>query len=110
MDLLDDIFDLLSEERRRYALYYLEQQDEPVSVEAVAERVAEWETDGAPVPEDKFENVEVNLLHKDLPKASQVGYVRYDPDAGTVEVTEAPLEFEAIVSVAEVIERPSRQE
>lgn len=108
MEVLDQIFDLLSKERRRYALYYLEQQDGPVSVEAVAEQIAEWETDGVSIPEGKFENVEVKLCHQDLPKASEAGYIRYDPEERVVEVTDAPLEFNAIVSVAEVLERPSR--
>lgn len=108
MELLDQIFDLLSEERRRYALYYLEQQDGPVSVDKVAEQVAEWKTNGTSVPGGKFENIEVNLHHVDLPKASEAEYIRYDPEEGLVEVTETPPEFKAIVSVAEVIERPNR--
>lgn len=110
MKSLDRIFDLLGEERRRYALYYLEQQDGPVPVDEVAEKVAEWQADGAAssVPPEKFANVEVELHHKDLPKASEAEYVRYDPDSGVVEVTDTPVEFDAIVSVAEVIERPSR--
>ncbi|WP_425493568.1 DUF7344 domain-containing protein [Natronosalvus vescus] len=45
---LDRIFDLLSNERRRYALYYLDQKDGPVPVDEVAEQGTEWETEGAP--------------------------------------------------------------
>ena len=79
---LDRVFDLLSNERRRYALYYLEQHDGPVPIDEVAEQVAEWETDGAPssIPEEKFDRVEVSLYHNVLPKAAEAKYVEYDPE------------------------------
>nr|WP_255767200.1 hypothetical protein [Haladaptatus halobius] len=38
---LDRVFDLLGKQRRRYALYYLEQQEGPVTVYEVTEQVAE---------------------------------------------------------------------
>ncbi|WP_227355771.1 DUF7344 domain-containing protein [Haladaptatus salinisoli] len=105
---LDRVFDLLGKRRRRYALYYLEQQEGPVTVDEVTEQVAEWETDQASVsiPEEKFDRIEVELLHTDLPKVSEAEYIRYDSEAGTVELTEAPPKFDAILSVAKIIERP----
>lgn len=110
MDTLDQIFNLLSKERRRYALYFLDQQDGPVSVEEVIKQVAEWETNGASVsiPEEKFEQVELDLLHTDLPKASEVNYIRFDSEKGIIELTGAPPAFEAIISIAEIVERPDR--
>lgn len=110
MDILDQIFDLLSEERRRYALYYLEQQDTAVSVNDLAEQVAEWETNGASntIPDAKYKQIKVNLRHRDLPKASELQYIRYDQEAGFIELTEAPTEFEAVLHVAKVIDRPDR--
>lgn len=110
MESLDQIFDLLTKERRRYALYYLEQQDDPVPVDEVAEQVAEWETNGATtsIPEEKFRNIELSLQHTDLPKASETEYIRYNREEGIVEVTGTPPEFDVIISVAEIIERPYR--
>lgn len=110
MDVLNQIFDLLSEERRRYALYYLEQQDGPVSVDDVAEQVAKWETGSATVsiPEEKLREIEVELYHNDLPKASEAQCITYDSEEGIVELTGAPPEFNAIITVAKVIERPNR--
>ena len=107
---LDRVFDLLSKERRRYALYYLEQQDGPVSIDTVAEQVAEWETNGATVsvPEDKFQEIEVDLHHNDLPKAAEVEYIEYDPEGEMVEVSGTPPEVNALISVAKTIERPER--
>lgn len=110
MEILDQIFDLLSEERRRYALYYLEQTNEPVSVEVLAEQVAEWETDGPPesIPDEKYEQIEVELYHLELPKASEEPYVKYDPETKMIELTGAPPEVDAVIQIAKVIERPDR--
>lgn len=110
MDSLNRIFDLLRKERRRYALYYLERQDGPVSIAELAERVVEWETDpgAVSIPEERFERVEIELQHNHLPKACEAEYVEYDPEREEVEVTGTPPEFNAIISVAEIIERPPR--
>ncbi|SIR88828.1 DUF7344 domain-containing protein [Natronorubrum thiooxidans] len=107
---LDRVFELLSKERRRYALYYLEQRGGPVPIEEVAEQVTEWETEGVPesIPEELFERVECSLRHTDLPKASEAEYVEYDPERGVVDVTGTPPEVDAILTVAKVIERPDR--
>jgi hypothetical protein len=106
---LNRIFELLSEERRRYALYYLEQQEEPIAVETLAEQIAEWESDplSFDFPEEKRPSVEIELQHKHLPKASKAEFVEYDSENETVEVTGTPAEFSAIISVSETIERPS---
>lgn len=107
---LDRIFGLMSKERRRYALYYLDQQDGPVPVDEVAEQIAEWESNpgSVSIPEETFDEIEVELHHVDLPKASEAAYIQYDAEKGIVELTGAPPEFTAIISVAEVIERPDR--
>ncbi|MFB9807370.1 hypothetical protein ACFFQF_20020 [Haladaptatus pallidirubidus] len=89
---LDRVFGLLSEERRRYTLYYLEQQTRPVSIDEVAEQVAEWESNPGTVsiPEEKFDRIEVDLRHNHLPKASGAEYIRYDPEVEEIEVTGTP--------------------
>lgn len=110
MEILDQVFDILSEERRRYVLYYLEQENEPVSVDELATQVAEWETDGPPesIPDGKFEQIEVELCHLDVPEAAEEPYVRYNPETKMVELSGAPPEVDAIIHVAKVIERPGR--
>ncbi|NHN40552.1 hypothetical protein G9C85_02725 [Halorubellus sp. JP-L1] len=110
MTSLDQLFDLLSKERCRYALYYLEEQEGPVSVGDLAAQVGEWEADPGQVPitEEKFRDVKVELHHDSLPRVSEAEYVRYDADEGVVEITDEPPDFRAITSVAKVIERPDR--
>lgn len=110
MEILDRVFDVLSEERRRYALYYLEQQDGPVSVEELVEQIAAWETDGTGVsiPDENFREIKIELYHTDLPKTATLDYVEYNRESGEVELTEAPPQIDAIVSVVRVMERPDR--
>lgn len=110
MGTIDQILDLLSKERRRYALYYLTQQDGPISVTEVAEQVTEWETTGPPatISDERFEQVKIELLHTDLPKVSEANYINYDSERGIVELSGTPPGFDAIISLAKVIERPDR--
>lgn len=109
MVLLDRVFDLLTEERRRYALYYL-QEDSPVSVDELAIQVVEWETNSAKVslPVSEREEIKLELFYNDLPKASEAEYIRYNSEEGIVELNEEPHEIDAILAVAKVIERPGR--
>lgn len=112
MTSVDHVMALLSKERRRYALYYIEQQNGPVPINDVVKQVAEWETDpeSSPIAADKFDQIEVELLHNDLPKATEVEYINYDPDSRVVELTEAPPKFKAILSIAKIMERPERKQ
>lgn len=108
MNKLDQIFNLLSKEQRRYVLYYLDQQEEPVSVDEIADQVSEWETDGVTISEEKFKQIELQLLHQDLPRVDEAKYIKYNSEEGIIELTGAPPEFEALISIAEIIERPNR--
>lgn len=110
MDALDQIFDLLSEKRRRYALYHLEREDDPVPLDELVEQVAEWETEGATmsIPEEKYQDIAIELHHSELPEAAEAEYVYYDRSKKMVELTSEPPEFDVVLSVAKVIERPDR--
>ncbi|WP_323173583.1 hypothetical protein [Natrialba sp. PRR66] len=104
---LDTIFDLLSDERRRYALYYLYERDGPVPIEELVETIADWEDDP---PEDdsweKFDEIVVDLQHTHLPKTAEVEFIQYRRDKGVVQVQGAPPKFDAFVTVARLLEQP----
>lgn len=108
MEALSEIFSLLSKERRRYALYYLDRANEPVHIEELSKAVSEWESDSSegPAPEEEYEETILTLRHSHLPKAARVEYVQYDPESNYVEVSGSPPEFRAVLHVAEAIERP----
>lgn len=77
----EDVVDVLSNRRRRYALAQLQSVETPVGVSELANRVARWEArkpdlDG--VPGDVGE-IEVALVHTHLPKLAEAGLAEYDP-------------------------------
>lgn len=112
MEELDEIFRLLGKERRRFALYYLEDQSNPVPVSELARQLEEWETGSAPteLPDEKYQDVVLTLQHRHLPKAAEVEYVEYHPDENTIELTGTPAEVSVILSVAEAIEQPDEDD
>ena len=55
-----------------------------------------------------LDQIELALYHMDLPKAAEAEYVRDDPHNGVIELTSPPPEFDAIIAIAKVIERPAR--
>ena len=108
MDSLNNLFDVLRKERRRYVLYYLDAEDRPVPIDELVEQIANWTTDADPhsIPDEKYDRTEIELTHADLPKLSEEPYVHYNRDTGHIELTQPPPAFKAIISIAEVIERP----
>ncbi|WP_254547446.1 DUF7344 domain-containing protein [Halomarina pelagica] len=105
---LDDAFNILSNSRRRYILYYLYMQDEPATIEELASQIAAWEND---IPVDELDDtarrrVYVSLYQTHLPKLDDFGIAVYDRDEGTVELTE---KAEEIVRYLPVEERETPQ-
>lgn len=84
----DTIFDILSNPRRRYALYYLRQESGPIKLTKLAEHVAAWEneTDVDSLENQERKRVYVSLYQTHIPKLADAGLVHYDEDAGTVEL------------------------
>lgn len=88
----EQIFDVLSNRRRRYVLHYLKQLDDgqSASLSDVATHVAAWEreesVDG--VSYDDRKSVQTSLYQLHLPKLSECGLIDYDRRAGVIERTE----------------------
>lgn len=91
------IFDLLSNRRRRYALYYLTQKVGAVELSDLAEQVSFWEGNST---RDRFERVCTGLFHVHLPKLEGAGIIRYDVDDGIVELTDAADELSSYLELA----------
>ncbi|OAQ53976.1 hypothetical protein HTG_00170 [Natrinema mahii] len=98
MPSLDLVFDLLSNRRRRYALYYLNQRSDGVAtVAALAKNVVAFERIAAggadrdsarsPAdagPADGQDTVRVELRHVHLPKLEDAGVLEHDRRSETV--------------------------
>jgi len=104
---IDEVFDLLGEERRRYALYYLHEQDGPVPIEELVEVIVEWEEKPPEQDEswERFDEIALDLQHTHLPKTAEVDFVQYDQEKGIIQVQETPRKFDAFVTIARLFER-----
>lgn len=80
---LDATLDLLSNQRRRYVLYHLREQSDPVSLEELADRVVSWERDQSA---DRAQ-VLADLHHSQLPRLHEAGVVEFDAEDGYVSLT-----------------------
>jgi len=107
MDSLSEIFSLLTEERRRFVLYYLDTADEGVSVDELAQQVYEWEEDPSreEIPAEAYRETMISLTHSDLPKIDDADQVTFDRTSGEIRITDMSAEAELILSVSEAIER-----
>ena len=87
---LDATLELLSDQRRRYVLYYLREQGNPVSVDELADRVTMWENE----PSIDRSKIRADLHHSQLPRLDDAGVVDFDPEEGYVSLatgTDAPI-------------------
>lgn len=95
---LDDVFSVLANQRRRFALHYLHRREEETPLGDLAERVAAWENEKAveAVTSAERKRVYTALQQLHLPTMDEMGLVRFDSRASTV----APTDRRRSVDVA----------
>jgi hypothetical protein len=87
-----DVFEVLSNRRRRYALHYLMQHpDDPVEMGDLSTQVAAWEEgiDPEAVTYDQRKSVHTSLYQYHAPKLDETGLIEYDSRGGVLELTDA---------------------
>lgn len=86
----DQIFDLLSNRRRRYVLNFLLRVDRPVSIQELSKELATWEfdVDQEDLTDQQEKRIYVALYQTHIPKLEDAGVIEYDSDAGLVELTD----------------------
>lgn len=87
----DDVFELLSNRRRRYTIRYLTRQpDGEASLSEVAEQVAAWEhgVDPERLEYGDRKSVRVSIYQHHAPKMDDVGVVEYDQRQGVLSLTD----------------------
>jgi len=84
-----EVYDLLSNARRRFVISYLRDRDEPVELNDLSRDVAAWEndTDVENLTDQQIKRVYVSLYQTHVPKLSESGIVEYDQDSGEVALT-----------------------
>ncbi|AHF99730.1 hypothetical protein HALLA_13980 [Halostagnicola larsenii XH-48] len=87
---LDVVFNLLSVRRRRYALYYLADQDDGIAtfdklVDSILTREAETEH-----RDEHRTQIQTSLQHVHLPRLEDAGILEYDARSDTIRYWEQP--------------------
>lgn len=85
-----ELSDVLRNMRRRYALYYLHQQDGAVGLDEMTDQIAAWERDAeaGEVPSEQRRSVYNALYQTHLPRLEELGVVAFDSDAKTVSLAD----------------------
>lgn len=104
----NDVFDVLSNRRRRYALHHLKHHPGPVSLAALSGQVAAWERgvdpEGLMYEDRKSAHTSLSQFH--LPKMHEAGVVEFDPEEGVVSLTEQGAEIEVYLETVAGNELP----
>lgn len=90
---LDELFGVLADRRRRYALYRLRQVGGEVRLSALVGAVLEWETgiDVESLPDERRQRAYLEFYHNHVPLLADHGLVSYSRTEGIVRL-EADLE------------------
>lgn len=82
----DRLFALLSDDRRRYVVRYLQEATAPVALADLARTITERESAGPPAgAENRERTIHRSLYHWHVPKLADAGVVDHDRDRGTAE-------------------------
>lgn len=95
------IFELLRNQRRRYILHYLKQQEEQVPLQELVEQVAAWEND-VPVTDvssKEHQRVYVALVQTHLPRMESADVITYEENRGTVELSDVAADFDFYLDI-----------
>ena len=104
----DEMFELLSNRRRRYILHYLHDTETSAALSDLAEQVAAWETDPAirDISASERKTVYTSLQQFHLPKMDETGAVEFDQRAGEVTITDAASELDVYLEVVDRYDIP----
>lgn len=95
----DELYDLLSNHRRRYVIHFCKQADEPMSLSDLAEKVAAREQDKSveELTSAERKRVYTSLQQTHLNRLAEAGMVKYDGDQ--IELTENAAELDVYLDV-----------
>ncbi len=99
----EDIFEVLSNDRRQHVLNYMKHREgESVQLRELVDQVAAWENDTSIEELDSSARkcVYTALRQSHLPKLDEYDIVEYDPRRGEVELTEGAREVQMYLEYA----------
>lgn len=93
----DEVFTMLSNQRRRWVLYYLKRDEEgKTDLRTLVDALTAWEYE-MPIEDiswKKRKRIYTALRQSHLPKLADAGIIEYDRSRGTVELTEDAQEVQ----------------
>jgi len=96
-----EIFEVLSNRRRRYVVRACQQIEPPIEIGDLAERIAAWEHETTPqaINSEQRRRVYTSLQQTHLPKLEQSGFIEYE--RGVVEPTDALTDLQLYLEVVD---------
>lgn len=106
---LDQVFEILKNQRRRYVLSYLKDHDESVSISDLSERIAAWENDKpvSQITSSERKRVYVGLYQCHLPKMDDVDVIEFNKPRGIVELSDNAEIFDRYLDSADAEAEPA---
>ena len=97
----NELFEILSNNRRRYTIHALSVEDSEWEIGHLAEQVAAWENEVAieEVTRAERKSVYTSLQQRHLPRMDDLGIVEYKPDLRTVQPTAAKNDIDIYLDV-----------
>jgi hypothetical protein len=94
-----EVFDLLSNHRRRYTIHYCKGEEEPVSLSDLAEQVTAWEQDKDPaeITSAERKTVYTSLQQTHLPTLAEAEMIHYEN--GEIELTDRANELDVYLDI-----------
>ncbi|KOX94853.1 hypothetical protein AMS69_03050 [Haloarcula rubripromontorii] len=95
----DDVYDILSNQRRRYALHAIKQENERAELSDLAEQVAAWENDKCiqDITSTERHRVYTSMQQTHLPTLERAGVITHDN--GTVTLTDTADSLDVYLDV-----------
>ncbi|RQG93286.1 hypothetical protein EA462_01090 [Natrarchaeobius halalkaliphilus] len=96
-----EIFEVLRNQRRRYVLHYLKQDDRPVELGDLAQQVAAWEyeTTLEDVTPEQRKRVYTTLQQTHLPRMDEAGILTFDSDDGVIAGTDRTRDISVYLEI-----------
>ena len=95
----DEVYDLLSNHRRRYTVHFLKQQEEPVGLGDIAEQIAAWEQNKEinQINSEERKRVYTSLQQTHLPRLEEAGMITIERDM--IELSESAQELDVYLDI-----------
>ncbi len=99
----DELYDVLSNRRRRYVIHALKRREQPIELGELANQIAAWESDTTEqsVSSDARKSVYTSLQQAHLPKMDEANVVEFDKDRGVVDATPNLEELDVYIEFVE---------